>query len=110
MAMNVLPGPGSGGAECLAANLMPALGQERVEARVLGLLDPPFGADLGETLVQDGISAWHPGNRQAFDPQTFVRLARVLDRVGSQGGPAISLHLPGLTQRTPSLDKPEGAQ
>jgi hypothetical protein len=86
---------------------MPSRVRGRVEAGVISLLDPPFRTDLEETLAQDGISVWHPGKRQGFDPQTFVRLARVLDRVGSQGGSAILPHLQGITQRAPSLDKHE---
>jgi hypothetical protein len=75
---------------------------------VISLLDPLFGTDLVETLAQDGMPVWHLGKRQGFDPQLFVRLARVLGRVGPHVGLAPSLHLQGLAQRAPSLDKHEG--
>ena len=91
----------------MAANLVPTLGRERVEAGVISLLDPPFGADLEETLAQDGIPVWHPGNRRSFEPRTFARLGCVLDRVGPHGGSALSPHLQGLAQRAPSLDERE---
>jgi len=38
----------------------------------------------------------------------FVRLARVLDRIGPQVGSAPSLHLLGFALRALSLDKYEG--
>ncbi len=65
----------------MVANLMRTQDRGRFEAGVISLLDPPFGTDLVETLVQDGIPVWHLGKRQSFDPQTFVRLARMLDYV-----------------------------
>jgi hypothetical protein len=91
----------------MAANLMRTLDRERFEAGVIGLLGPPFGTDLEETLAQDGIPVWHLGERRGFDPRTFVRLARVLDRVGHHVGSALSLHPQGLAQRAPSLDEHE---
>jgi hypothetical protein len=51
--LRVLPDLGSGAVECLAANLEPALGQKRVEARLLGLLDHSFGAKLKEILAEE---------------------------------------------------------
>jgi hypothetical protein len=105
--LHALPGLGSGGAERMAANLMRTLGRERVDVGVISLLDPPFRTDLEETLAQDGISVWHPGKRQGFDPLTFVGLVCVLDRVGPHAGSALSLHLQGLAQRAPSLQKYE---
>jgi hypothetical protein len=86
---------------------MPTPGRERVEAGALSFLGLPFGTDLEETLAQDGISVWHPGKRQGFDPLTFVGLVCVLDRVGPHAGSALSLHLQGLAQRAPSLQKYE---
>jgi hypothetical protein len=47
------------------------------------------------------------GKRRGFDPRTFMRLARVLDRVGPRGGSALSLHPQGLARRAPALDKHE---
>jgi hypothetical protein len=87
----------------MAANLMRTLDRERFEAGVIGLIGPPFGTDLEETLAQDGIPVWHLGKRRGFDPRTFVRLVRVLERVGS----ALSPHPQGLAQRAPSLDEHE---
>ncbi len=49
-----------------------------------------------------------PGKRRGFDPRTFVRLARVLDRVEPRVGSALSLHPQGLARRAPALDKHEG--
>jgi hypothetical protein len=105
-ALHVLPGLGDG-AERLAANAIPTLGRERVEAGVVGLPGLPFGTDLEESLAQDGISVWHPGKRQGLDPQTLARLGRVLDRVGPYGGSALSLYLQEFVQRAPSLDEHE---
>jgi hypothetical protein len=102
--LHVLPGLG-GGVERMASNLMRTLDWKQLEARLLGLLDPPFGTDLEETLAQDGISVWHPGKRQGFDPQTFAWPVRVPDRVGPNA--ALSLHLEGSVQRTPSPDERE---
>ena len=48
------------------------------------------------------------GKRRGFDPRTFVRLARVLNRVGPRVGSALSLHPQGLARRAPALDKHEG--
>ena len=48
------------------------------------------------------------GKRRGFDPRTFVRLARVLDRVGPRVGSALSLHPQGLARRAPAPDKHEG--
>ena len=96
--LHVLLGLGSGGAERMAAKLMRTLDRERFEAGVISLLDPPFGTDLEETLAQDGIPVWHPGKRRGFDPRTFVRLTRVLDRFGPHVGSALSPHLQGLAQ------------
>lgn len=101
--LHVLPCLGSGGTERMAANLMRTLDRERFEAGVISLLAPPFGTDLEETLAQYGIPVWHLGNRRGFEPRTFVRLVRVLDRVGPHA--ALSLHLQGLAQRAPSLDR-----
>jgi hypothetical protein len=85
---------------------MPTLGRERVEDRVLGLLDLPFGTDLEKTFAQSGIPVWYPGKRQGLDPQTFARLVRVLlDRVGPCEGSALSLYLQGLARRALSLDE-----
>jgi glycosyltransferase involved in cell wall biosynthesis len=92
----------------MTANLMRTLDRERFEAGVIRLLDSPFGADLGETLAQDGAPVGHLGKRQGFDPRMFVRLARVLDRFGLHVGSALSPHLRGLAQRAPSLGKHEG--
>ncbi len=93
----------------MAANLMRTPDRERFEAGVISLVDPPpFGKDLVETPARDGIAVWHPGKRRGFDPRTFVRLARVLERVGPHVGSALSLHPQGLAQRAPSLDKHEG--
>lgn len=92
----------------MAANLMRTLDRERFEAGVISWLDPPFGTDSEETLAQYGVPVWHLGERQDFDSQTSVRLARVLDRVGSHGGSLFSLHLQGLAQRAPSPDKRGG--
>jgi hypothetical protein len=93
---HVLSGLGSGGAGRMAANLIPTLDRDRFEAGVISLLDPPFGTGPEETLAQDGIPVWPLGRRQGFDPRTFVRLARVLDRFGSHVGSALSPHLQGL--------------
>jgi glycosyltransferase involved in cell wall biosynthesis len=101
--LHVPPGLGSGGAGRVAADLMPTLNRERFEAGVIGLLDPPFGTDLEETLAQDVIPVRQLGERRGFGPRTFVRLVRVLERVGS----ALSPHLQGFTQRAPSLDEHE---
>lgn len=92
----------------MVANSMRTLDRERFEAGVIGLVDPPFGTDLAEPFTRDGIPAWHPGKRRGFGPQTFVRLARALDRVGPHVGSALSLHPQGLARRAPSLDKHEG--
>jgi hypothetical protein len=48
------------------------------------------------------------GKRRGFDPRMFVRLARVLDRVGPRVESALSLHPQGLARRAPTLDKYEG--
>jgi hypothetical protein len=90
----------------MASDLMRTLDRERLEIGLLGLLDPPLGTDLEEILAQDGISVWHPGKRQSFDPQTFAWLVRVPDR----GGPnaALSLHLQGSAQWAPSPNESEG--
>ena len=48
------------------------------------------------------------GKRRGFDLRTFVRLARVLDRVGPRVGSALSLHPQGLARCAPALDKHEG--
>jgi hypothetical protein len=106
--LHVLPGLGSGGAQRMAANLMRTLDRGRLEAGVISLLDPPFDTDLEETLAQDEICVWPLGKRRGFDPRTFVRLARVLDRVGLHVGSALSLRPQGLAQRAPALDKHEG--
>jgi hypothetical protein len=92
----------------MAANSMPTLGQGRVEAGVISLLDPPFGTDLEETLGQEGTPVWQLSKRRGFDPQKFVRLVRVRDRVGPYGGSTLLLHLQGLAQRAASLDKHGG--
>ena len=92
----------------MAANLTPTLGRERFKAGVISILDPPFGTDLEETLDQGGTPVWQPSKRRGFDPQTFVRLVSVRDRVGPYGGSTPSLHLQGLAQSAPSLDKHEG--
>ncbi len=89
----------------MAANLIPTLGRERFKAGVISLLDPPFGTDLEETHDQEGAPVWQLSKRRGFDPQTFVRLICVRDRVGPYGGSTLSLHLQGLAQRAPSLDK-----
>ena len=91
----------------MAAHLMPTLGWKRVKAGVISLLDPPFGTGLEETLDQEGTPVWRTSKRRGFDPQTFVRLVRVRDRGGPYGGSTLSLHLQGLAQRAPSLDKHE---
>jgi hypothetical protein len=104
--LHVLPGLGGGGVERMASNLMRTLDRRQLEAGLLGLLDPPFGTDLEETLAQDEISVWHPGKRQGFDPQTFAWLVRVPDRVGPNA--ALSLHLQGSAQRAPSPHRREG--
>jgi hypothetical protein len=91
------------------ANSVRILDREWFEAGVISLLlDPPFGTDLEETLAQDGIPVWHLGKRRGFDPRTFVRFARLLDRVGPHVGSALSPHLQGLAQRAPSPGKHEG--
>ena len=92
----------------MAANLMPTLGQERVKAGVISLLDPPFGTDLEETLDQERTPVWQLSKRRGYDPQTLMQLSRVLDRVEPHGGAALSLHLPGLAQYAPSPDRREG--
>ena len=92
----------------MAAHLMPTLGRGRFRAGVISLLDPPFGTDLEETLDQGGTSVWQLSKCRGFDPQTFVRLVRVRDRGGPYGGSTLSLHLQGLAQRAPSLDKHGG--
>ena len=46
--------------------------------------------------------------RRDFDPRTFVRLARVVDRIEPRLGSARSLHPPGLARRAPALEKHEG--
>jgi hypothetical protein len=92
----------------MAANLMRTLNREQFEAGMIGSLDPPFGTDLEETLAQYGVPGWHLGKRQDFDSRTFVRLARVLDRVRSHVGAAPPPYLQGLAQRAPSPDKREG--
>jgi hypothetical protein len=93
----------------MVANLTRILDREWFEAGVISLLlDPPFGTDLEETLAQDGIHVWHLGKRRGFDPRTFVRLARGLDRVGPHVGSALSLRMQGFAQRAPSPDKHEG--
>ncbi len=91
----------------MAANLMPTLGRERFKAWVISILDPPFGTDSEEILDQERIPVWQLSKRRGFDPQTFVRPIRVRDRVGPYGGSTLSLHLQGLAQRAPSLDKHE---
>jgi glycosyltransferase involved in cell wall biosynthesis len=78
--IHVLPGLGSGGAERMAFYMVRSLDRERFEAGVISLLNPPFGTNLEETLVQDGIPVWHLGKRRGFDPRVFVRFARTLDR------------------------------
>jgi hypothetical protein len=90
----------------MASNLMRTLDRKQLEARLLGLLDPPFSTDLEETLAQHGISVWHPDERQGFDPQACAWLVRVPDRVGPDA--ALSLHLLGSAQRAPSPDEREG--
>jgi hypothetical protein len=45
------------------------------------------------------------GKRRGFDPRMFVRLARVLDRVGPRVGEALSLHPQGSARRAPALGK-----
>jgi hypothetical protein len=50
--LRVLLGLGSGAAECISANLVPALGQERIEAGLLSLLDSPFSTVLKATLAE----------------------------------------------------------
>ena len=92
----------------MAANLMPTLGRKRVKAGVISLLGTPLVTDLEETLDQEGTTVWQLSKRRGFDPQTFVRLVRVRDRGGPYGGSTLSLHLQGLAQRAPSLDKHEG--
>jgi len=94
-------------AERPVAGLKLTLNPKRFEPGVLGLLAPSLGTDLEGTLARDGISVWHAGKRQGLDPQTFVRLACVLARVGPHGGWALSLQLEGLTQGAPSLSKHE---
>lgn len=84
---------------------MRTLDREQLEAGLLGLLDPPCGTVPEETLAQNDISVWHPGKSQGFDPQTFARLVRVLDRCGPH--PTLSLYLRGLAQRAPSPAKRE---
>jgi hypothetical protein len=68
----------------MAANSMRTLDREMFEAGVLSLLAPSFGTDLEEPPTRDESSKRHLGEHQGFDPQTFVRLVRVLDRVGSK--------------------------
>jgi hypothetical protein len=106
--LHALPGLGSGGAERMAANVVRTLDRERCEAGVISLLNPPFGTDPEETIAQDEIPVWHLGKRRSFDPRTFARLARALDRFGPHAGSAPSLDPQGLAQRAPSLDKDEG--
>jgi len=48
------------------------------------------------------------GKRRGFDPRTFVRIARVLDRVGPHVGLARARHPQGLAQRAPALYQREG--
>jgi hypothetical protein len=92
----------------MAADLMPTPGLERVKAGVISLLDPPFGTDLEETLDQEGTPAWQLRKRREFDSSTFMQPSRVLDRVESHVGAALSLHLQGLAQHAPSPDKRGG--
>jgi hypothetical protein len=87
---------------------MRTLDRERFEVGVDQFLDSPFGAELGESLTQDGTLVWHLGKRRGFDPRTFMRLARILDRFGPRVGSALSLHPQGLAPRAPALDKHEG--
>jgi hypothetical protein len=68
----------------MASNLMRTLDWKQLEAGLLGLLDPPFGTDLEETL----------------DPQKYAWLVRVPDRVGPHA--ALLLHLQGSAQRASS--------
>ena len=89
------------------AGLKLTLNLKRFEPRLICLLAPSLGTDREDTLAPDGISLWHPSKRQGFEAQTFVRLARVLARVGSHCGWALSLHLQWLTQDAPSLSKQE---
>lgn len=105
--MYLLPGLRSGAAECLAANSVSILSQERVEARPLGLFDHPFGKDVEETLEQEETSVGQQSKCRAFNPQTSVLLIRVLDRGGPHGGSALERRLRGLAQRAPSLAKRE---
>ena len=79
--VHVVPGLGGGGAERMAFDLMRTLDRERFEAGVISLRDPPFGTNLEEILAQNGIPVWHLGKRRGFDPRTFVRLVRTLERI-----------------------------
>ncbi len=87
---------------------MRTLDRERFEAVLIGLLDPPFGADLEEALAQDGIPVWHLGKRQGFDRQTIVRFTHVLDPLGPHVGSTLPLDLLGLAQHAPSGNQQEG--
>jgi hypothetical protein len=106
--LHVLPGLDSGRAQRMAANPMRTLDRERLEAGVIGLLDPPFDTDLEETLARDGIRVRPLGKRRGFDPRTFVRPARVLGRVGLHVGSALPLRPQGLAQCAPALGKHQG--
>lgn len=85
----------------MVANPMRTLNRQRLEAGVIGLLDPPFDTDLEETLARDGIRVRPLSNRRGFDPRTFVRAARILGRAGLRVGWDLPPRPQGLAQRAP---------
>jgi hypothetical protein len=89
---------------------MLTLNRERVEAGLLGLLDPRCGTDLEETLNKEGTHGRQLSNCQGFDLQISVRLVRILDRTGPCGGSTLSLHLRKLAKCAPSSAKREGSR
>ena len=63
----------------MAVDLARTLDRQQFQTGVISLFDPR-GTKLNEILTQNGIPVWYLGKRRGFDPRTFVRLARVLER------------------------------
>jgi glycosyltransferase involved in cell wall biosynthesis len=81
--LHILPGFGRGGAERVAADLMLTSDREQFEVGAVSLVGP-LGRPLEGIVARAGIPVWYLGKRWGFDPRTFVRVARAVERFRPQ--------------------------
>lgn len=78
--LHIIPNFGSGGAECMAVNLMCGLVQDGFDMAAVSLYDRQ-GTDLELMLQERGIPVWYLGKRRGFDPRMYIRLERLLGKL-----------------------------